>query len=430
MNSRKLLLSFFVVLFLLTNVACMNNKIRSQNTIDGYENNTQISADVSKNNDNENALNNQPFVATNNQDTSSLLNCGSTKYSIEKLVDADLSQSNEMVIVDKKIWYINDNKILNLDINTKEAKEYKTIDKLNKIVNSGNRLWFYYSRMEESFGENKLEYPLIKYNLENSEFTEYSPVQLDVEGIYGICSIGNKDLINGGNKVIEIDNSNNSIKIPIRSTSFISSVVSNSKLTWFGLFGEGVNETENEANSSVYNTANSLKSNLITQLYLNNENLWVEYGGEGETWGLSSMNLLTKKWRHFIGYTTDDKLISEIDPDMGQGSEGYVEMNEDGLIWINFYKYISIFNDKNNKWDKYYIPKEYYDSVLKVTDINLINKMLVICSEQGLLSINQNTLEVEDIIKNNSIFNFWVIDNNNCIVVAKDGFYKLIISTD
>lgn len=197
--------------------------------------------------------------------------------------------------------------------------------------------------------------------------------------------------------------------------------VFNNQYTWtYKGLNEGIVETDKNENITKYFFDDLLGKNSLYSLHITNKCLWSVWAGYDEEEqevinpkGVSYMDLKTKKWTHFLGYTKDELLKKDLVP-MLSGFIEYATCADD-----NGDLYVLCYNNDSYRIVRYNYEKSLWENFIETNDIfNCYGKNVFL------------------FLKNHVIMNIGTsvnIINKNSKKIEKtymDGFFTYQIMTD
>lgn len=340
-----------------------------------------------------------------------------------KIIDvSDLNiKAEDIIFIDKELWYVNSEGISKYNLDANKNTVLKKTSDYNKIYYTDGNIWFSnYGLFDDSQAE--LVVPLLRYNLGSKKFIDYSAEQLQGSSNLVVFGDSSKVWIGGGSTLACLNLSDNSFTFLDNPGESISCIVANSKHTWFSTLDAGIKDMTGDRKVSTYDSSNDLLDNFVSSLLLNKEKLWVNWGGEGESAGLSYMDLEKGKWKHYIGVAGSNFDESKVDKDL-EGFTGYAWLDDSSVLWAiiqtDTSEELRKFSDKDNKWVRISLNGKSINTAISNGKYDLIG------STNGLGVFDIDTNKSEWVIKDNEIKKIFRKGKNSFILVTSDGIKEV-----
>ncbi|KGG80875.1 hypothetical protein Y919_03780 [Caloranaerobacter azorensis H53214] len=374
------------------------------------------------------------------------------KYVEEKLLDYEIRKISDIEfyspcayklaceLVGDELWYIGYEEekdrlsIDSINIKTGEHKVHKVIStSYDRIYYGGENIWF---SLDFSFCLDDLreraKVPLLRYNLKEGKFYEYTKKELPNVSYATVFENGRYAWVGSEGGIIKIDLKNNSIKTENKYGKYVMSIIGDSERIWIGSIGYekegGVKEIDKDGNIiAVYNRSNFLIDNFVVDLILDkHDNLWINWGGDGYE-GITFLNLKTKESKHFMGFI-DERFSPEKMIDILDGYNGFLWMDEEGIIWAtavdneDFEDDLCYFDYTINDWRRYH----FVHRGSSYTASSFGDYAIIGCGwKNGVVLFNKRTEEFNWINKDWNVGNIFKIGEKEFLLLTNEGVMKI-----
>jgi len=289
-----------------------------------------------------------------------------------KIIFSNCENSNNIDEYNYGILYIDNGKI----------DKYINNDPINEIYKTNTEIWFSY----------------FSYEMDTSSI---SPIKFDLKS-----KSFSKD------KNISID----ALFYNLRE-------VSNDQYTWFIKWDKGIEQIDTNGISTMYKFTDLEEENWINNLYITEKCLWANWGGEGSLAGVSYMDLDTKKWQHFLGYSEEER--TDI-PHLLDGYCGWSRVDSNGDLYAYCYKDREIivrYNYAKLKWEEFY---EISDGNGPPANLLFLKKYVIINTADDVIIINKDSKSVQKkYLENYNIYEILLDEDKTTLYFCTDkGVYS------
>jgi len=217
--------------------------------------------------------------------------------------------ASDYLVLDNKIWFVNEQGIHYYNFVECYEKTVGVTGIFNTMSVVGNNIWFSHNYLWGYHGEYpEKQVPLARYNIDSKQYIEYPTDLITGTNITVLESLG-KVIICADNYLYQYDSLNDQLVKLSDYGELIWHIAGNEKtLAIYSSAhnGESLKLFDVYGAYESFIPADHLLESTITEMSIVGDELFILWGGEGETAGITYLNTLTKTWTHYIDMLSSD----------------------------------------------------------------------------------------------------------------------------
>jgi len=237
-------------------------------------------------------------------------------------------------LVDDRLWYLNSKGIYYLDMEGECETVISGPNEYNTTFFVDNNIWFAYNYMSahnyEGIQEDQVSFA--RYDLALGKYYEYSTDIITGVNVTVLESLG-KVIVHTNNKLFQYYKANDKLTEMPEYGDYVWRIAGNDKML-ITYTEDSLKLYQTNGDFTEYAPKDCLPDTYVTTINIIGDEVFICWGGEGESAGVACLNTKTGAWMHCIDSMSNNSFLTPYDYTLISGYGGGIMVRENGVVYL------------------------------------------------------------------------------------------------